>query len=170
MEGRRESTRHAPRGRDGEAKVAVAIPEWCQEILKKRAFVHLATAMADGSPQVSPVWCDFDGAYVIVNSAVGRLKDRNIRRRPEVALSCIDPDNPYTRFEIRGRVVEITEEGADEHIDKLAKKYLGLDVYPFKNLGVDKFPYRKPERRVIYKIEPLRVSGLVAEGDVAKPS
>jgi hypothetical protein len=91
------------------------------------------------------VWCDFDGEHVVFNSAKGRQKDRNVRRDPRVSLAIIDPENPYRYLEIRGRVVEITEDGADDHINKLAKKYL----------GVDKYPYAQPsEIRVIYKIKP----------------
>lgn len=124
----------------------VPIPEQFQDLFKKKAFAQLATLMPDGSPQVSPVWCDFDGRYILVNSAKGRLKDRNIRRDPRVALDLMDPDNPYRHLSIRGRVAEITEDGADQHIDKLAKKYLGADRYPNRAPG---------EVRVLYKIEPL---------------
>lgn len=121
------------------------------DLFQKKSFAHLATLMADGRPQVTPVWCDFDGAYVRINSAKGRVKDRNMRRDPRVTLSIQDPDNPYRYLEVRGRVVEITEEGADAHIDSLAKKYL----------GVDKYPYRIPgEIRVIYKIQPERTSAM----------
>ena len=122
-----------------------AIPEKYRDLFQKRAFASLGTLMPDGSPQVTPVWCDFDGEYVIFNSAKGRQKDRNVRRDPRVALAIMDPDNPYRYLEIRGHVVEITEQGADTHIDKMAKKYL----------GVDKYPYRQPgEVRVMYKIRP----------------
>ena len=122
-----------------------AIPDKYRDLFNKRAFASLGTLMPDGRPQVTPVWVDLDGDYVIFNSAKGRQKDRNVRRDPRVALAIIDPDNPYRYLEIRGRVVEITEEGADANIDKLAKKYL----------GVDKYPYRQPgETRVIYKIQP----------------
>ena len=118
-------------------------------IFSKKAFIHLATRMTDGSPQVSPVWVDTDGDHIVVNSAKGRLKDRNMRADPRVALSVTDPDNPYSAIMIRGRVVKITEAGADEHIDKMAKKYLGQD----------KYPGRTPEEvRVLYYIEPERVS------------
>jgi PPOX class probable F420-dependent enzyme len=121
------------------------------DLFEKPAFAHLATLMPDGRPQVTPVWCDFDGQYVRINSAKGRQKDRNMRRDPRVSLSLMDPENPYRYIEIRGRVAEITEEGADDHINKLAKKYLGVDTYP----------YRGPnEVRVIYKIEPEHTSGL----------
>ncbi len=117
-------------------------------VFSKKAFVHLATRMKDGSPQVSPVWVDTEGDYIVVNSAKGRLKDRNMRADPRVALSVTDPDNPYAAIMIRGRVAKITEEGADAHIDKMAKKYLDQDQYP----------YRTPEEvRVLYYIEPERV-------------
>lgn len=120
------------------------IPEKYRDLFQKRAFASLTTLMPDGSPQVTPVWCDFDGQYVIFNSAKGRQKDRNVRRDPRVAMAVIDPDNPYRYLEIRGRVAEITEQGADAHIDKMAKKYL----------DVDKYPYRQPgEVRVMYKIK-----------------
>ena len=105
--------------------------------------------MPDGSPQASPVWVDMDGEKIVVNSAKGRLKDRNMRADPRVAVSVTDPDDPYRSVMIRGRVVKITEEGADEHIDKMAKKYLGQD----------KYPYRTPDEvRVLYYIEPERVA------------
>jgi PPOX class probable F420-dependent enzyme len=108
-------------------------------------FRSLGTLMPDGRPQVTPVWCDFDGENVIFNSAKGRQKDRNVRRDPRVSLAIVDPENPYRYIEVRGRVVEITEDGADANIDKLAKKYLGVDKYPYGQPG---------EVRVIYKIKP----------------
>jgi len=122
-----------------------AIPEKYRDLFNKRAFASLGTLMPDGTPQVTPVWVDLEGDYVLFNSAKARQKDKNVRRDPRIALAIVDPDNPYRYLEIRGRVVEITEQGADDHIDKLAKKYL----------GVDKYPYRQPsETRVIYKIKP----------------
>jgi len=128
--------------------MAVSIPEKYIDLFSKRAFASLATLMPDGSPQVTPVWCDFDGTNVRFNSARGRQKDRNLRRDPRVALCIIDPDNPYRYLQIRGKVVTITEEGADEHIDSLAKKYM----------GVDKYPLRKPEEvRVVYVVEAERI-------------
>src|ERR1700723_2195777 len=122
-----------------------AIPEKYRDLFQKRAFASLGTLMPDGRPQVTPVWCDYDGEHVIFNSAKGRQKDRNVRRDPRVSLAVIDPENPYRYMEIRGRVVEITEEGASASIDKLAKKYLGVDKYPYGQPG---------EVRVIYKIKP----------------
>lgn len=122
-----------------------------QDLFQKKAFANLATLMPDGRPQVTPVWCDYDGQYVIVNSARGRQKDRNMRRDPRVALAVVDPDNPYRYIEIRGQVAEITEQGAEEHIDRMAKKYLGLDKYPNRAPG---------EVRVLYKIRPEGFSSM----------
>src|SRR5829696_225377 len=101
------------------------IPDKYMDLFEKPAFAHLATLMADGSPQVTPVWVDYDGKHVRINSAKGRVKDRNIRRDPRIALSIQDPANPYRYLEVRGRVVDITEEGANHHIDRLSQKYLG---------------------------------------------
>lgn len=126
-----------------------SIPEGFRDILDKKSFVHLATTMEDGSPQVSPVWVELAGDQIIVNSAKGRVKDRNMRAHDRVALSATDPENPYRALMIRGRVVKITEEGADAHIDKLAKKYLDKDKYPFRSAD---------EVRVKYFIEPTSVS------------
>jgi PPOX class probable F420-dependent enzyme len=125
--------------------MAGAIPEKYRDLFSKRAFASLGTLMPDGSPQVTPVWCDLEGDKVIFNSAKGRQKDKNVRRDPRVAVAIVDPENPYRYLEIRGKVVEITERGADEHIDKLAKKYLDVDKYPYR---------QKDEVRVIYKIQP----------------
>jgi len=131
--------------------MAEVIPEKYMDLLgeNKKSFANLATVMPDGTPQVTPVWVDYDGHHILVNSARGRRKDKNIARNSAVALSIQDPDNPYRYLEVRGRVAEITEEGADEHIDKMAKKYMGKDKYPFRQPG---------EVRVLYKIEPQRTS------------
>jgi len=123
--------------------MAAKIPEAYLDLFQKRAFGSLATLMPDGSPQVTPVWVDYDGEYVIFNSARGRKKDLNVRRDPRVAIAILDPDNPYRYMEVRGRVAEITQEGADASIDKLARKYLGVDKYPYAQPG---------EVRVIYKV------------------
>jgi PPOX class probable F420-dependent enzyme len=126
-----------------------AIPEKYLDLFTKRAFASLGTMMPDGTPQVTPVWVDLDGDLVVVNTAKGRQKDRNMRRDPRVALAIIDPENPYRYLEIRGRVAEISEDGADAHIDKMAKKYLGADKYPYRQSG---------EVRVMFKIRPERTS------------
>lgn len=127
------------------------IPEKYVDLLEKQAFANLGTLMKDGSPQVTPVWVDYDGKFVRINSAKGRVKDKNIRRDPRVSISLQDPANPYRYLEIRGRVVEITETGADDHINKLSKKYLNNPVYPFRKPG---------EVRVTYRIEPTKVSSM----------
>ena len=129
--------------------MATQIPDAFKDILNKRGYAHLATLMQDGSPQVTPVWYDFDGTDIRINTAKGRLKDKNMRRAKKVALSIQDPDNPYRYLAIRGDIVEITENGADAHIDALAKKYLDKDRYPLRAPG---------EVRVIYKIRPDKVS------------
>src|ERR1700675_800012 len=100
------------------------IPEKYADLLEKQAFGNLGTLMKDGSPQVTPVWVDYDGKFVRINSAKGRVKDKNIRRDPRVSISLQDPANPYRYLEIRGRVVEITQKGADEHNKGPAKKQL----------------------------------------------
>lgn len=105
----------------------------------------VATIMPDGSPQATVVWIDTDGEHVIFNTAEGRVKTNNLRRDPRAAVAIVNADNPYEQVTIRGRVVEFTHEGANAHIDALAKKYLGLDEYPHRNPN---------ERRVIVKIAP----------------
>jgi PPOX class probable F420-dependent enzyme len=125
------------------------IPDKYVDILQKRSFAHIATLMPDGSPQVTPVWIDYDGKYILVNSARNRQKDLNMRRDPRVTLSIQDPDDPYRFIQIRGTVIEINSDGADAHIDKLAHKYLGVEKYPNRRPG---------EVRVIYKIAPQRIT------------
>jgi PPOX class probable F420-dependent enzyme len=128
--------------------MAQAIPEKYVDLFQKKAFANLGTIMPDGSPQVTPVWVDYDGKFVRFNSALGRLKDKNIRRDPRVSLSIQDPENPYRHMDIRGKVVEITQNGADDHINKLSQKYLGNPVYPYRQPG---------EVRVLYKVEPEKI-------------
>lgn len=129
--------------------MAATIPQQYRDLFQKKAFANLATLMPDGRPQVTPVWVDLDDSHIRVNSAKGRVKDKNMRRNKNVALSIFDPDNPYRHLAVQGEVVDITEQGADEHIDALTKKYLGKDKYPFRQPG---------EVRVIYKIRPDRVA------------
>ena len=127
--------------------VQSGIPDSHLDLFKKKAFAHLATVMPDGSAQVTPVWVDYDGRHVIINTAEGRLKDKNMQRDGRIALSMADPDNPYRYLEVRGRVAERTKSGADAHIDAMAKKYLGQDKYPFRQPG---------EVRILYKVTPER--------------
>ncbi|WP_322795569.1 PPOX class F420-dependent oxidoreductase [Tepidiforma sp.] len=124
------------------------IPATHRDLIEGPNFAHLATLMPDGSPQVTPVWVDLDGVTILVNTAEGRVKTRNLDRDPRVALSIADQQNPYRYIQVRGRVIERTHEGADAHIDKLAKKYLGQDRYPFRRPG---------EQRVIFRIQPEHV-------------
>jgi PPOX class probable F420-dependent enzyme len=128
------------------------IPENFRDLLEqKKAFAHLATIMRDGSPQVTPVWFDYTGGMIRVNTAKGRVKARNLREGAPVALSIMDPDNAYRYIQIRGRVKRVVEAGADQHIDSLAKKYLGKDKYPFGQPG---------EIRVMYEIEPAAANAM----------
>jgi len=129
-----------------------AIPDQYLDLLQaKKAFANLATLMRDGSPQVTPVWFDYTAGVVRVNTAKGRVKARKLNSGSPVALAIMDPDNPYRYLQIRGRVRRVLEEGADAHIDALAKKYLGKDKYPFRQPG---------EVRVMYEIEPASASGM----------
>ncbi len=118
------------------------------DLLKGPNFAHLATLNRDGSPQVTPVWVDTDGTHVLVNTSFGRLKERNARRDPRVMLSVLRHDNPYARAFIKGRVLELREEGAGAHIDALARRYIGAERYALP-LG---------ERRVVMVIEPERIT------------
>ncbi|HEX2556740.1 MAG TPA: PPOX class F420-dependent oxidoreductase [Nitrososphaera sp.] len=117
-------------------------------LFKGKNFAFVATVMKDGSPQITPTWVDIEGDYIIVNTAQGRLKQKNVSRDPRVAISLVDDANPYNMVTVRGKVVEQTTKGADEHIDKMAKKYIGLDRYPNHMPG---------EKRVILKIKPEKV-------------
>ncbi len=128
------------------------IPEQYRDLFTtKKAFATLATLMADGSPQATPVWFDYDGTFIRVNSAKGRTKVRNMKPGSAVALAIVDPDNAYRYVQVRGRVARASEEGAGAHIDRLAKKYLGQDTYPYAQPG---------EVRVLFEIEPVSVSGM----------
>ena len=129
-----------------------AIPDKYLDLLgQKKAFANLATLMQDGAPQVTPVWIDYTGGAIRVNTAKGRVKARNLKTGSPVALAIMDPDNPYRYLQIRGHVSRVVEVGADAHIDSLAEKYLGKDKYPFRQPG---------EVRVMYEIEPKSSSGM----------
>ena len=129
-----------------------AIPDKYLDLLQqKKAFANLATLMPDGSPQVTPVWIDYADGAIRFNTAKGRVKARNLKVGSPVALAIMDPDEPYRYLQVRGRVRRVQEEGADVHIDSLAKKYLGKDKYPFR---------QPDEVRVMYEIEPKSASGM----------
>src|SRR6185503_2197724 len=139
------------RGRDSESRewernsTMAEIPQAYRDLFDKKSFAHVATVGADGAPQVTPVWIDQEGQYIRFNTARGRVKTQNLERMPKIALSVQDPENPYRYIQVRGRVVEVTEKGADAHIDALAKKYLGQDRYPYRQPG---------EVRVTVKVMP----------------
>jgi len=119
-----------------------------EQLLLGKNFASFATLMRDGSPHVAPTWVDYDGDMVLINTAAGRIKEKNVNRDKRVALSVYDSSNPYNMVTIRGRVKEIVQQNADAHIDRLAKRYMGLDSYPFRN---------PDEKRIILKIIPERV-------------
>ena len=119
-----------------------------ETLLNGKNLVFLATSMADGSPQVTPVWGDFEGSYIRINTAEGRLKHKNILRDPRVAISVVDSKNPLDMTSIRGKVVEITPDYEYKHADFLTKQYMGKENYPFKRPG---------EKRIILKIEPEKI-------------
>lgn len=125
-----------------------AITTEVEQLLSGKNFASFATLMKDGSPHVAPTWIDYNGDMILINTAAGRIKEKNVKSDKRVALSVYDSSNPYNMVTIRGKVKEVTELDADSHIDKLAKKYLGLDSYPFRN---------PDEKRVILKIIPERV-------------
>ena len=120
-----------------------------RKLFKSKNFVFLSSLMKDGSPQVTPMWVDIENGYILVNTAIGRIKQKNISRDPRVALAIADQNNPYDMVTIRGKVTEqITGDLAEQHIEKLAKKYIDKD----------KFPGRSPrEERIILKIKPERI-------------
>jgi PPOX class probable F420-dependent enzyme len=126
------------------------IPVEYRDLFHKRAFASLGTLGSNGSARVTPVWCDLEGEFVLLNTAKGRHQDKNIRRDGRIALVIVDPDNPYRYLEIRGNAVETFEQDAVVHLDKMAKKYLGADQYPYKHPG---------EERVMYKIEAEHIHG-----------
>ena len=119
-----------------------------ETLLNGKNLVFLATSMADGSPQVTPVWGDFEGSYIRINTAEGRLKHKNILRDPRVAISVVDSKNPLDMTSIRGKVVEITPDYEYKHADFLTKQYMGKENYPFKRPG---------EKRIILKIKPAKI-------------
>src|SRR5277367_1764783 len=131
--------------------MAAMPPEYLDLLQQKVTFAHLATIMPDGTPQVTPVWFDYADGKFRVNSAKGRVKARNMKESAPVALSIIDPENPFRYIQIRGRVKRVTEDGATAHIDSLAKKYLGKDKYPFSQPG---------EVRMLFEIEPSAVQAM----------
>jgi PPOX class probable F420-dependent enzyme len=128
------------------------------KLLREPAFCQIATLMPDGSPQITQVWVDTDGEHILVNTGEGRQKTRNVQRDPRVAINVVDPANAWRLATVRGRVVDITTEGADDLIDQLAQKYLGVESYPFRNPA---------ETRTTLKITPERISEVGLEQESA---
>ena len=125
------------------------IPDSHLDLFQKKAFCYLGTAMKDGTPQVSTVWVDYDGEYILINTAAGRVKDKNMRERPMVGMTIQDPENPYRNLMVQGKVVEVIEEadGARDHINKMSLKYRGKPVYDGP----------ASESRRLFKISPEKV-------------
>lgn len=129
------------------------IPESHKDLLERPVIVSLATVLPDGQPQVTPVWVDYDGEYLRVNSAAGRQKDKNMRRDSKVTIMALDPDNGYRWLEVRGEVVEIDESAGLEHINSLSAKYRNQPDY-YASMP----ELRGKEQRVMYKIRPVKVT------------
>jgi PPOX class probable F420-dependent enzyme len=128
----------------------IKIPDSHLDLLKDetKAIAYLATIMKDGSPQVTPVWFNFDGEYVFINSAEGRIKDRNMRSRPVIAITIQDPATFYRYLQLHGRVIDFSHDGADDHIDALSFKYTGKPQYEWRN---------RNEKRIKYKVQIEKV-------------
>ena len=118
------------------------------KLIEDQNLAFVSTLMKNGSPQITPVWMDLVDGMILVNTAQGRVKQRNVSRDPRVAISIVDRNNPYNMVTIQGQVVERAIDGADSHIDKMAKKYLGVDKYPFAAPG---------EKRILLKIKPKKI-------------
>lgn len=125
-----------------------SIPQDYCDLLEKPIVVSLATMLPSGQMQVSPVWCDFDGTYIRINTVVGRQKYIDMRANPQVTVMALDSENPYRYLEVRGTVAKISEDGADDHIDKLAHDYTGSERYEWRQSG---------DTRTICYIEPVKV-------------
>ena len=131
--------------------LGLSLKHWdeARRLIEGKNFANLATLMPDGSPQVTPVWVDHEGEMILVNTAEGRVKIKNVTLDPRVALSIFDQADPYRKVVIRGRVIEITKVGAEDHIDKMAMKYRGLAKYPWRQPGIS---------RVLIKLKPSAIS------------
>ena len=129
-------------------QLATKLTEGAVRFIEGKNFAFLATLLQDGSPHVTPMWVDREGDMILMNTAIGRVKQKNLARDPRVSIAIVDSNNPYDRIIIHGRVINQTEQGADAHIDKLAKKYTGANKYQKTSPN---------EKRIILKIEPLRI-------------
>jgi PPOX class probable F420-dependent enzyme len=135
--------------------MGVSISSGFQKLLREPAYCEIATLMRDGSPHIAQVWVDTDGEHILINVPEGTQKLRNVRRDPRVAVNVVDPKNPYRIAAVRGKVAEVTTEGADDHIDRLAYKYLGQEKYPFRQPG---------QIRVMLKVTPEKINEIGTDG------
>ena len=119
-----------------------------EQLFQQKNLIFISTINLDGSPQLTPVWGDYDDGYVLVNTAEGRLKHKNVLRDPRVAISVVDHNNPLNMTTIKGKVIEIIPDYDYVHANKLTKQYMGIDKYPFKRDG---------EKRIIFKIKPVKI-------------
>ena len=119
-----------------------------EQLFQQKNLIFISTINSDGSPQLTPVWGDYDGEHVLVNTAEGRLKHKNVLRDPRVAISVVDHSNPLNMTTIKGKVIEIIPDYDYVHANKLTKQYMGIDEYPFKRDG---------EKRIIFKIKPVKI-------------
>ncbi len=129
-------------------ELAITLTERTVKLIDGKNFAFLATLQPDGSPHVTPMWIDHEGDMILMNTAMGGIKQRNVTRDPRVSIAIVDSNNPYDRIVMHGRVVSQTEQGAEAHIDKLAKKYTGANKYQKAS---------PTEKRIILKIEPLQI-------------
>ena len=130
------------------------IPASHADLFQKKSIAHLAVNFSDGRTLVNPVWCELADGHVQISSVEGRLKDRLMRADPRVTLCLSDPENPYRYMEVRGRVVEMTQTGGRELIDRLAKRYMGVDAYPNDPPGTPRVVYRiQPDKIVAFPFE-----------------
>jgi PPOX class probable F420-dependent enzyme len=135
--------------------MAAPISPGLQKLLREPAYCEIATLMPDGSPHIAQVWVDTDGDHILINTPEGTQKLRNIRRDPRVAVNVVDPKNSYRVAAVRGKVSEVTTEGADDQIDRLAYKYLGQEKYMFRQPG---------QIRVMVKVTPEKINEIGTNG------
>jgi PPOX class probable F420-dependent enzyme len=125
------------------------LPDSVKKLIETKTYANIATLMPDGTPQVTQTWIDHEGDIILINTVEGSQKSRNVRRNPKVGLDIVDPTNPYYMAVVRGKVIDVTFDGAEEHIDKMAKKYTGTEKYEMRRPGM---------RRLLIKIEPTHVT------------
>lgn len=130
--------------------MAVTVPAEFKDLLESNALANIATIGPKGEPQNNPVWFDWDGSHIMFSQTKGRQKFHNLQREPRVAVSIVDPANPYRYLEVRGKVVRIDEDPENKFIDKMAKKYINQDTYPFHQPG---------DERVVIVVEPEKIPG-----------